>query len=197
MVYTMVLTVHNQKHKSWRSILGRLRSDMQEKTKQHHLSWDELVTIVFKSKNTTVCTCSGATFGVQEATNLNRPCMDKSQRKERVNRYSVMPEIGTENLRKYHTPGLFHFSAPRLPCYDTILSQCWYGEDTCSQQNPHLPRYHQTRARSLVLAETNQSKCADGFWQGNAATESCTHELSFSRQQHLVFHRQIYSEKEH
>lgn len=121
----------------------------------------------------------------------------RARGKERANRYSAKPEIGTENLRRFHTPGLFHSSAPRLPCYDTIWSRCWYGEDTCSRQNPHLPRHHHTGPRGLVLAETNQSKCADGFWHGNAPTESCKRELSFSRQQHFTFNRQIYSEKEH
>ena len=66
--------------------------------------------------------CSGAKFSIQAANNLNRPRMDKSQRKERVNRYTVLPEMDTENPRKYHAPGLFHSSTPGLPCYDTVSS---------------------------------------------------------------------------
>lgn len=44
--------------------------------------------------------------------------MDRNQRKERVNRYSTVSEMGTKNPRKHHTSGLFqdflHCSTPGL-----------------------------------------------------------------------------------
>lgn len=94
-VFKMVITLNNWKHQSWGSFFGRVKPDAWEKTKHCHLSWNKVVTIFSKSENITVSTCSGANFGVQGANNLNRPCMDKSQRKESVSRYSVVSEIST------------------------------------------------------------------------------------------------------
>lgn len=108
-VLMMVLTLDDWKHQFWGSFLGRVRPDTRDETKQHHLSWNKVVTIFSKSENVTVSMCSGAKFGVQGANNLNRACMDKSQKEESVNRYSVVPKMGTENPRKYHTPGTRSF----------------------------------------------------------------------------------------
>lgn len=83
------------KHQSWGPFSARVKPGTQEETK--HVFWNKVGTIVLKNKNITVSAHSGAKFGVPGANNLKRPCMDKRQRKERVNTHSET-ESETENF---------------------------------------------------------------------------------------------------
>lgn len=86
----MVPTLDEGKHQSWGPFSARVKHGTQEETK--HLFWNKVGTTVLKNKNVTVSACSGAKFGVLGANNLKGPCMHKRQRKERVNRHSVVSE---------------------------------------------------------------------------------------------------------
>lgn len=111
----MVPTSDEGKHQSWGSFLDRVKPGTQEDTK--HPFWNKVGTIVLKNKNVTASACSGAKFGVPGPNNLKTPCMDKSQRQERVNRHSVVSEIEKtpQNTRN-------QMFSTALPGYDAVLS---------------------------------------------------------------------------
>lgn len=110
----MVPTLNEGEHQSWGPFSVRVKPGTREETK--HLFWNKVGTIVLKNKNVTVSARSGANFGIPGANNLKRPCTDKRQKKERVNRHSIVSEIEKtpENTRDQM------FSTP-LAGHDPVL----------------------------------------------------------------------------
>lgn len=186
----MVPTLDEGKHQSWGSFLDRVKPSTQEETK--HPFWNKVGTIALKNKNVTVSACSGAKVGVPGANNLKRPCMDKSQRKERINRHFVVSE--TENSR----------NIPEIRCFPLLYQVMIQCTQLVPVQRPLLWAEHPNSP-----APPHQSHC---FGTGWAKTQQRYQWLLAQQRFHWErtaqigifkampfqnFNRQIYSEKEH
>lgn len=156
-------TLNQGKHQSWVPFSVRVKPSTQKETK--HLFGSKVRTVVLKNKNVTVSAHSGAKFGIPGANNLKRPCMDKRQRKERVNRHSVVSETEkTPEDTRYQM-----FSTP-LAGNDPVLRAqrplLW-----AEHPNPPVPP-HQAQWFGTGWAKTQQRFRYTGFWYSNTSTGS-------------------------
>lgn len=126
----MVPMLNEGKYQSWGPFSARVKPGTQKETQQ--LFWNKVGTIALKNKNVTGSAHTGAEFGVPGDNNLKRPCMDKRQRKERVNTHSVESETEkTPENTRYQM-----FSTPP-PGNDALLRAQLVPEHPNPPVSPH------------------------------------------------------------